>query len=80
MIDLIFKIVQGIKINLAVGFAIGAFRMDDIFRLAAQEGITALDLTADSLRDWLADIIDKNNIKIVLIWDEFSDYFRQNST
>ena len=32
MIDLIFKIVQGIKINLAVGFAIGAFRMDDIFR------------------------------------------------
>ncbi len=54
--------------------------MDDIFSLAAQEGITALDLTADSLRDWLADIIDKNNIKIVLIWDEFSDYFRQNST
>ena len=26
------------------------------------------------------DIIDKNNIKLVLIWDEFSDYFRQNST
>lgn len=54
--------------------------MDDIFNLAANEGITALDLTADSLRDWLVDIIDKNHIKIVLIWDEFSDYFRQNST
>ena len=54
--------------------------MDDIFALAAQEGITALDLTADSLRNWLVDIMDKNNIKIVLIWDEFSDYFRQNST
>ena len=54
--------------------------MDDIFALAAQEGVTALDLTADSLRNWLIDIMDKNNIKIVLIWDEFSDYFRQNST
>ena len=54
--------------------------MDSIFRLAAEEGITALDLSADSLRDWIIDIIDKNNIKLVLIWDEFSDYFRQNST
>lgn len=54
--------------------------MDNIFRLAAEEGITALDLSADSLRRWIVDIIDKNNIKIVLIWDEFSDYFRQNST
>lgn len=54
--------------------------MDDIFSLAAEEGITALDLSADSLRKWIIDIIDKNNIKLVLIWDEFSDYFRQNST
>ncbi len=54
--------------------------MDNVFRLAAEEGITALDITSDSLRDWIVDIINKNNIKIVLIWDEFSDYFRQNST
>lgn len=54
--------------------------MDSIFSLAAQEGITALNLTADSLRDWIVDVIDKNNVKIALIWDEFSDYFRQNST
>ena len=54
--------------------------MDNIFGLAAEEGITALDLSADSLRNWIIDIIDKNNIKLVLIWDEFSDYFRQNST
>ncbi len=54
--------------------------MDDIFSLAAEEGITALNLSADSLRNWIVDIIDKNNIKLVLIWDEFSDYFRQNST
>ncbi|MEG0942701.1 MAG: hypothetical protein RSF86_03645 [Angelakisella sp.] len=54
--------------------------MDNIFGLAAEEGITALDLSANSLRDWIVDIIDKNNIKLVLFWDEFSDYFRQNST
>ena len=54
--------------------------MDNIFSLAAEEGITALDLSADSLRDWIVDVISKNNIKLVLIWDEFSDYFRQNST
>ena len=54
--------------------------MDDIFSLAAEEGITALDLSADSLRNWIVDIIEKNDIKLVLIWDEFSDYFRQNTT
>mgnify|MGYP000886283454 CR=1 FL=1 len=54
--------------------------MDNIFGLAAEEGITALNLSANSLRDWIVDIVDKNNIKLVLIWDEFSDYFRQNST
>ncbi len=54
--------------------------MNDIFTLAAEEGITALDLSADSLRDWIVDIIEKNNIKLVFIWDEFSDYFRKNNT
>lgn len=52
--------------------------MNHIFALAAAEGITALNLTSDSLRNWIIDIIQKNNIKIVFIWDEFSDYFRQN--
>lgn len=52
--------------------------MDNIFKLAAKRGITALTLTADSLRDWIIDVIEKNKVKIVLIWDEFSDFFRQN--
>ncbi|MCD7785561.1 MAG: hypothetical protein LUH18_08335 [Oscillospiraceae bacterium] len=52
--------------------------MNNIFALAAKEGITALNLTADSLRNWIIDIITHNNKKIVLIWDEFSDFFRQN--
>jgi len=54
--------------------------VDNIFVLAAEEGITALNLSADSLRNWIVDIINKNKIKLVFIWDEFSDYFRQNST
>ena len=53
--------------------------IDNIFRMASKEGITALNLTADSLRDWILDVIhSNNNLQIVLIWDEFSDFFRQN--
>jgi len=52
--------------------------MDNIFRLADKEGITALNIDADRLIGWLTDIIDHNNIKIVFIWDEFSDYFKKN--
>jgi hypothetical protein len=52
--------------------------MDNIFRLADKEGITALNIDADRLIAWLTDIIDRNNVKVVFIWDEFSDYFKNN--
>ncbi len=52
--------------------------MDNIFRLADKEGITALNIDADRLIAWLVDIIDHNNVKVVFIWDEFSDYFKNN--
>lgn len=52
--------------------------MDNIFRLADKEGITALNIDSDRLIAWLTDIIDRNNIKVVFIWDEFSDYFKNN--
>lgn len=52
--------------------------MESIFKLAAKEGITALSLTADSLCKWIIDIVNNNHTKIVLIWDEFSGFFRQN--
>lgn len=52
--------------------------VDNIFRLADKEGITALTIDSDRLIAWLTDIIDRNNTKIVLIWDEFSDYFKNN--
>lgn len=52
--------------------------MDNLFRLADKEGITALNINADRLLAWLTDIIDQNNVKVVFIWDEFSDYFKKN--
>jgi hypothetical protein len=52
--------------------------MDNLFHLADKEGITALNIDADRLLAWITDIIDQNNVKIVFIWDEFSDYFKNN--
>ena len=52
--------------------------MDNIFSLADKEGITAMSLDADKLKNWLKDIISKNGVKIVLVWDEFSGFFKQN--
>lgn len=51
--------------------------MDNIFSLADKEGITALSLTSESLREWIIDVIrGNNNLQIVLVWDEFSDFFK----
>ncbi len=52
--------------------------MDNLFFLAEKEGVTAMDIDADRLIEWITDVTDKNDVKIVLIWDEFSDYFKNN--
>ncbi|MHB1154709.1 MAG: hypothetical protein ACYCWE_02850 [Eubacteriales bacterium] len=52
--------------------------MENIFYLSDKRGITAFELNTDRLIEWLKDIIKKNEIKIVLIWDEFSSYFKNN--
>jgi hypothetical protein len=52
--------------------------MDNLFRLADEEGITALNLNADRLIAWIIDVITQNGVKIVLVWDEFSGFFKQN--
>jgi len=55
--------------------------MSDIFSLADRRGITALSTNMDDLIAWLTDIIDQNGLKaIVLVWDEFSAYFKKNRT
>lgn len=52
--------------------------MENIFKMADKEGITAMSLDGDKLKLWLKDVIEKNGIKIVLVWDEFSGFFKQN--
>lgn len=49
--------------------------MQSLFDLADREGVTALNIDVDRLISWLTDVIDKNNIKIVFVWDQFGDYF-----
>ena len=53
--------------------------MGDIFSLAERRGITALTTNMAELIGWLTDIIDQNGLKaIILVWDEFSAYFKKN--
>lgn len=52
--------------------------MNHISQLADAEGIKAMSLDADMLKDWLKDVIKGNDIKIVFVWDEFSGFFKQN--
>lgn len=52
--------------------------MENIFYLSDKRGITAFELNTDRLIAWIKDIIAKNDIKIVLIWDEFSSFFKNN--
>lgn len=52
--------------------------MDNLFRMASEEEVTALALDAEKLCNWLRDVVKKNDIKIVFVWDEFSDFFKLN--
>lgn len=50
-----------------------------IMRVGAEKQFTALTLDVDGLVDWIKAIIKGNNLKaIVFIWDEFTEYFRNN--
>lgn len=54
--------------------------MDNIFRVADVRGITALSMTTTDLCAWIREIIKINNLRaIVFIWDEFTEYFYNNS-
>ena len=49
--------------------------------LAQNEGITALRFSKDDLAAWIKEIIDSNNLKaLILVWDEFSAFFKNNRT
>lgn len=54
--------------------------MDKIFKVAAERQIRAFQMTANDLAGWLKEVIHANNLKaIVFIWDEFTEYFYNNT-
>lgn len=53
--------------------------MGKIMKVAGEQHFTALTMTTTSLLKWIKSVIDRNNLKaIVFIWDEFTEYFRNN--
>ena len=53
--------------------------INDILDMSENERIGVYDLTMVDLKDWITDIIDNNKLTaLVLLWDEFSSYFKQN--
>ena len=53
-------------------------KMREILGKDDYTGLDFVGVTSDSLCEWIKDIIAQNHTKIVLIWDEFSGFFRQN--
>lgn len=53
--------------------------INDILDLSENEQIGVYELTMADLKEWLTDVIDTNGLTaLVLLWDEFSSYFKQN--
>ena len=53
--------------------------MCNIFKVAEDNGITALRLDVQGMANWIKDIIAKNNISAILfVWDEFTEFFQNN--
>ena len=54
--------------------------MDKIFRVSRERQIRAFSMTAHDLAEWLSEVIRVNKLKaIVFIWDEFTEYFQNNT-
>ncbi len=51
--------------------------MENVLKLA-EDGLTLFNIDVDRLCSWLRDVVKKNDIKLVFVWDEFSDYFKLN--
>ncbi len=52
---------------------------EKISMVGEEKGIKPFVLQKEDLREWIIDVIDRNNLKAILfIWDEFSDYFSLN--
>ena len=53
--------------------------VEDILELGEREGILAFSINMKELIDWIAEVIEENGLKaIILFWDEFSKFFGNN--
>ena len=67
------------KLNTLSGDALIAL-MDKIFKVADERQIKVLSLDTTGLVAWIKEIIKANNLKaIVFIWDEFTEFFNNNT-
>lgn len=67
------------KLNTFTGDALSKV-MDNIFKVADERQIKALSLSVSALCEWIREIIKANYLKaIVFIWDEFTEYFYNNT-
>lgn len=54
--------------------------MNKIFRVANEKNIKAFTLDSEMMVRWIAEVIHANNLKaLVFIWDEFTEYFSNNT-
>lgn len=53
--------------------------MSKIMRVGKEQHFSALTMNVDGLVAWIKEVIAENNLKyIVFIWDEFTEFFRNN--
>ena len=53
--------------------------MDKVMKVAEERQFKALSLDPDRLTEWINSVIRENNLKaLIFIWDEFTEYFRNN--
>ncbi len=53
--------------------------MGKIMKVGDEKQFKALTLDVDGLVEWLKSVIKENNLKaVIFIWDEFTEYFRNN--
>lgn len=54
--------------------------MQKIFKLANEKQIKLFSLDDKTMRSWIEEIINANNLKsLIFIWDEFTEYFSNNA-
>lgn len=54
--------------------------LKEIRHLAKDRGITALRFTKEDLAAWIRETVEKGNLHLILVWDEFSAFFKNNKT